>query len=129
MDLKLLHMFTLPGGKQGRRSAGRTHVLTLYTNIIHLPFQILTFIALHPWCLSCAVLDCVKNISIFPHSPRGRSSHVLTGEFRAPGEGTKPAAPPSPKGSVTGLYSEPFHHSMRDMAFKNNNDYVHFVPC
>lgn len=34
MDLKLLHMFTLPGGKQGRRSAGRTHVLTLYTNIL-----------------------------------------------------------------------------------------------
>lgn len=33
MDLKL-HMFTSPRGKQGRGSAGRAHVLTLYTNIL-----------------------------------------------------------------------------------------------
>lgn len=76
-------------------------------------------------CIASLVsqLCSAENISIFP--PQCRSSCVLTGEFRVPEEGRKPA---KPKGICGSLYSEPFHNSAREMVFKNSN-YVHSVPC
>lgn len=70
MDLKLLHIFTVPGGKQGRGSAGRTHVLTLYINIFPPPTSHSRFLhSLHYTLGVSAALDCVENISIFPPQP------------------------------------------------------------
>lgn len=120
MDLKLLHMFTLPGGKQGRGSAGRAHGLTLYTNIL-LPFQILTFTVLHPWCLSCAVQETSAS---FPLSPGAAVSSLVSSGHQRKAENPGPA---KPRGICD--RPEPFHYSAREMAFRNNNDYVHSVPC
>lgn len=71
-------------------------------------FWLLIFIALCPRGLSLGELDSTEDESASPPwSPLGRSNHVLTGKFRAPDEGRKPVAPPTPKGAVTGCTLSP----------------------